>query len=826
MGSLIGIVFLSAVSLGVIPPDRAEAPVELALDQKIQALDYAVGEEKWEASKDLAKYCKANPPLGTRVLIRKLAEGTRPVKNPEKVRSGLIDAVRLLREFPEDAVDVLVKIFAEEVAAGRFVEDASDMVIRSVVDAMARSRAAAKRPSLSPVFPELRRMVPLARREIGPNLRRSAIDALRQLDGEGLILLADDFADLLGEGTKVHISAADAIASVGESLKAHPKVGYLIDGLIAMLKEEDFLARQSAARALGRMGRVAQEASHRLAMLLDENNEPMFGVRRAACVALRRIGPSSEAISALLVAMDDGDPDVRDNAAAALEKDDDRYIEGIASAVAPALADPDDQVRRLAIGLLGRNARNNPKATGEIERLGRALRAARQSPETRREVGRILAGLGERGTGELAASIKKEAPREARLIAIDELTAIIPKVGAGSSLGQFYRLQPLLAEPDPEICLSASKAIAELSRNIIDKGGPHSSLDTLIEPLKTSAALVRRRMAEDRNAYAESVASLETTIELIKSHLKVTIGWVDKTADAALDSMKPYVLPTILALSLPLLWVTMSLVLALLYKLRPDAIVHMSEWTATIIDEVKPDDKIGQTIAFLALVVLWPLRCFGGARKPLMGWVVRRRTVVERALKRSTCKASYEILVGDKGRVDPAKLREEIAGAFAEDGSNLWILGQDEPSRRWLATRVAQLAHDHQTRPMLPVFVDETELIDSGPEKLGPDEVRRFVCDKIRQMIGVRTPISAMLHGNLDFRGMILVIVTLDEFKKSRLPGLVHGLYKNWAIVATDDIGEAHPLYSDRIVRLTARLAAERGRDEATHLVGQNGQAD
>lgn len=136
-----------------------------------------------------------------------------------------------------------------------------------------------------------------------PEVKQSATDALGKV-GRRALLAVSDLRKLLGDAEhwEIRRSAADALAQIG------PQAKEAVPDLSKVLAGDTDLVRRSAANALGQIGEV-DPSTRRILRDLVEDKQPVSPMlRRAAIVALWRIGPEASLAPTLIRLLKD-DPD-------------------------------------------------------------------------------------------------------------------------------------------------------------------------------------------------------------------------------------------------------------------------------------------------------------------------------------------------------------------------------------------------------------------------------------------------------------------------------------------------------------------------------------
>lgn len=160
--------------------------------------------------------------------------------------------------------------------------------------------------------------------------------------------VATDLIDSLGTEKEPRVRKEIAIA-LGRS---PPVCKLAVTPLTAALKDKDAAIRTAAAEALAQSGSDGKPAAAALAPLLLDSNK---GVRRAAVAALGRISPEgSSAIAETMARMlgSETDLDLKNELAISLGLLSERSP-AVVAALAGALQDPDEELRRRATRTLG-----------------------------------------------------------------------------------------------------------------------------------------------------------------------------------------------------------------------------------------------------------------------------------------------------------------------------------------------------------------------------------------------------------------------------------------------------------------------------------------
>ena len=158
---------------------------------------------------------------------------------------------------------------------------------------------------------------------MGPRAAPALVGALRDRNGE------------------VRRASAWALKHLGAPAVPH---------LVATLKSDDEVARIEAARVLGQIGPAASDSVHRLAEILEDEDEVEL-LRKRAALALGRIGRtgSSTSVSALIRVMTSASPTIRKAAAIALAK----IADDVAIAALVKALESDVETRAMAEFSLG-----------------------------------------------------------------------------------------------------------------------------------------------------------------------------------------------------------------------------------------------------------------------------------------------------------------------------------------------------------------------------------------------------------------------------------------------------------------------------------------
>ncbi len=177
-------------------------------------------------------------------------------------------------------------------------------------------------------------------------------------DKEGAVstlieLLSDD-------DSLVRNSAAFALGDLGKDSQP------VVDELVKLLADDHFLVRNSAAQTLGDLGRNSQPVVDELVKLLADDH---FWVRNGAAEALGKLGRNSQPLVEQLVKLlADDDSNVRNSAAEALGKlgkDSQPVVDGLVK----LLADNDSSVRNSAAKALGNLGKDSQPVVDELVKL-------------------------------------------------------------------------------------------------------------------------------------------------------------------------------------------------------------------------------------------------------------------------------------------------------------------------------------------------------------------------------------------------------------------------------------------------------------------------
>lgn len=221
---------------------------------------------------------------------------------------------------------------------------------------------------------------------------------------------------------------AEAAWSLGELGQVS---GEVVSALVAALDDSERQVREEAARSLGKLGQASEKVVSALVRVLDDSSDPLGigSVRAGAAWSLGELGQASkvvaseEVVSTLVVALNDSDWQVREEAARSLGKLG-QVSEKVLSALVKALSDSDDlvgaRVRAGAAWGLGELG----QASGEV---ASALVAALDDSDwqVREEAARSLGKLGHASEKVMSAlvtalgdwPVREEAARSLRKLA-------------------------------------------------------------------------------------------------------------------------------------------------------------------------------------------------------------------------------------------------------------------------------------------------------------------------------------------------------------------------------------------------------------------------
>ena len=184
---------------------------------------------------------------------------------------------------------------------------------------------------------EIRTVVPAlaeALKDPDDSVRRSAAIALSRIGSAGQIALPFLIMALEDSNPPMQFLAAEAIINIGPSQKA------AVPAYIKALSHEDRFVRKNAAFAIGRFGPDAKSGIPALCKAVNDEDK---GVRTGATSSLGKIGPDPRSVKALVSAMKDESPQIRQVALGAIKR-----MAPTAQAAFPAvfqaLNDPDSKV--------------------------------------------------------------------------------------------------------------------------------------------------------------------------------------------------------------------------------------------------------------------------------------------------------------------------------------------------------------------------------------------------------------------------------------------------------------------------------------------------
>jgi HEAT repeat protein len=224
-----------------------------------------------------------------------------------------------------------------------------------------------------------------------------------------------------------------------------------IPDLIQQLSSKDFHLRQQAAVQLGNLGLAAREAVPGLAKLLHDVAPE---VRQSAAKALGQIG--KPAVPALTEALRDRDADARKNAARTLARLGSDAVPAV-PALSKALKDHEVSVRASAAYALGEIG---PAAREAAPALARALRDSAKS--VRNEAALALGQIGPEATKPLGALVHEEDPA-VRIEALRVLELFGPQ--AKEALPD---LRQALQDSEPRVRAKAADVIGRIGKEAQD----------------------------------------------------------------------------------------------------------------------------------------------------------------------------------------------------------------------------------------------------------------------------------------------------------------------------------------------------------------------
>lgn len=197
----------------------------------------------------------------------------------------------------------------------------------------------------------------------------------------------------------------------------------VIAPLTSILKDPDAAARSAAADAIAKVGPDAKEAATELLPLIDDADK---AVRHAAIFALGRIGPDNPSFIAAALFKRFGvekETELRRDVVVSIKLLGDKSDATI-SALASALADPDDDVKSAAAGCLGSFG---PAAKPAVESLLKLATTAKDKGlriDSLRAFGSALGpGLKER-LKDVIRIMETDVDFEVRLAAVEEVASL------------------------------------------------------------------------------------------------------------------------------------------------------------------------------------------------------------------------------------------------------------------------------------------------------------------------------------------------------------------------------------------------------------------
>jgi hypothetical protein len=272
-----------------------------------------------------------------------------------------------------------------------------------------------------------------------------------------------------------------------------------------------------------------------------------------------------------------------------------------------------------------------------------------------------------------------------------------------------------------------------------------------------------------------------------------------------------------------------STVFGFLYIVKPHLIVAFSDWAYSVMRGKDGRNASLRPLCAIMMLPVSPVRWWDRSGRTLDSWVSLRLQQAKKGLAALGVPESgsrYDVFPGDSCKAIPANyLDGKIAEAFPDGKSGLLILGEHDSSRRWLLHRVVHWAIDEKPdedrtgggpdgssiavlpearigRPMLPVIVDEDELLGEESQKLDEEQIRAIVCRKLSRLIGTRRTISQELHDTLVEVRLLMVICHLPSLNNTRLIAMIQRLYSDWVISTKEVAGHEGSLFAEKITIL------------------------
>jgi HEAT repeat protein len=416
------------------------------------------------------------------------------------VGSG-IDSVLVARQ-RTDILTTLKKL-------GPAAKDAADGVGRIVMNAPDNATLKLALEVLEAIGPRaVKALVAVVKNaQTDVTIRQIAASTALKIGPEGPEAVPDLIDILQKEKTpELRKFAADSLAKIGPDAKD------AVPALVKAVKDMDETVKDSAAKALGKIGKTAVPS---LIKALESKDEQE---RLTAAEALGLIGPDAAAAAEVLnkLAADDASNNVRQKATEALDK--------IGKSPVPTLIaklkDPDATKRTSAVEALGGLG---PKAKEAVV----ALRAALMQEKEAAIRAKIVIALRDIGTeaarGALPELINalKDADLEVRKQAVATITGYGPDAEAAVPL-----LSEMLKDKDEGLRKDASDCLAKIGR---------SAVPALIEALKDKDLAMRRQAAAD--AFISLGVKGKAAVPALIDALKDTDVGVRRTVCLAIKEM-------------------------------------------------------------------------------------------------------------------------------------------------------------------------------------------------------------------------------------------------------------------------------------------------
>ena len=303
-------------------------------------------------------------------------------------------------------------------------------------------------------IPELTRAL---RFDNSPAVRASAAAAIGDLKADDARKAEAEVIEALKteKETKVKRAIAAAVAHFPELAKK------AVEPITPMLKDADAATRAAAAEALASAGADAKGAANDLLALLAD---PEKATRQAAANALGRIAPDnpSFAAAALIKAMAaDKDAEFRREVLVSLGLLGDKSA-AVVTALAGALADPDEENRAVAVRTLGTFGTAAKPAADAL------LKFAGTSPDKAHRIDAVRAfgsALGpelKARVGEFLALLEKEPEFEVRVAVLEEVGALGNEVKDDKET--MAALRKRLSDPQAKVREAAAAAIRRIEK--------------------------------------------------------------------------------------------------------------------------------------------------------------------------------------------------------------------------------------------------------------------------------------------------------------------------------------------------------------------------